>query len=137
MPRPDPVTIATRPSSSPIGQLPTAAVAAPVIGLIAVLVRDREVEVDELLAALFALAGDDGRAREHVARPHLLGEAHLEPADRLGPEPVLHDPGREAHREHAVAEHRRVADLGRDRVVVVHRVEVADWRPRTARTSCA
>ena len=33
--------------------------------------------------------------------------------------------GREAHREHPVAEHRRVADLGRDRVVVVHRVEVA------------
>ena len=78
-----------------------------------------------MLAALFALAGDDRRAREHVARPHLLREPHLEPADRLGAEPVLHDARREAHRQHAVAEHRRVPDLGRDRVVVVHRVEVA------------
>ena len=42
----------------PHGQLPTAAVAEPVIDLDAVLVRDREVEVDEVLAALLALAGD-------------------------------------------------------------------------------
>ena len=78
-----------------------------------------------MLAALVALGGDHGRAREHVARPHLLGEPHLQPAHRLGPEPVLHHPGRESHREHPVAEHRGVPDLGGDRVVVVHRVEVA------------
>ena len=113
------------PVEQPHGQLPTAAVAAPATDCDAVLVRDREVDVDEVLAVLLALAGDDRGAREHVAGPHLLREAHLQPADRLGAEPVLDDPGREAHREHAVAEHRRVPDLGRDRVVVVHRVEVA------------
>ena len=59
--------------------------------LVAVLVGDGEVQIDEVLAALFALAGDDGGAREHVAGPHLLGETNLEPADRLGTEPVLDD----------------------------------------------
>ncbi len=65
------------------------------------------------------------RERQGLPRPHLLREPHVDLPDRLRPEPVLDHPGHEPRGEHPVAEHRRVPDLGRDRVVVVHRVEVA------------
>src|SRR6185503_7903253 len=111
MPRPEPVTIATRPSSSPTGSARDRGGGRARDRLDAVLVGDLELDVDEMLAVLLALAGDDSGTGEHVARPHLLGEPYLEAPNRLGPEPVLHHAGGETHREHAVPEHRRVADL--------------------------
>jgi hypothetical protein len=78
-----------------------------------------------MLAGDFPFGGHDRGAGQDVSGPDLFREADLEPADRLRSEPVLHDPGREPHRKHAVPEHRRIADLGGDGVVVMHGVEVA------------
>ena len=89
MPRPEPVTTATRPSSSPTQA--TAAVAVPLSTSTPSWFVTAAGQVDEVLAALVALARDRRGAGERVARPHLLREADLEAAQGLGPEPVLHD----------------------------------------------
>src|SRR5262245_41861145 len=70
MPRPDPVMTATRPSSIPIAWVASGGGGRGAgEHLDAVLVGGDELEVDELLAALFALAHDLGAEREGVTRP--------------------------------------------------------------------
>src|SRR5450759_3866066 len=124
MPRPEPVTIATRPS-----RRPTVLASArnrgggPGEDLNAVLVGDGAFDVDDALVVVFA--GHRGPAGQGVAGPDLLREADLEAPQRGGAEPVLEDPGHEPRGEHPVPEHRRVPNRGRDRVVMVHRVEVS------------
>src|SRR5205085_11163369 len=80
----------------------------PLNGYAAGLSRADQVEVDLSFARFLVLAIDRTGAGEGVARPHLLLEADLEPADVLGPEPVgrpcrrragLDHCGRERHRE--------------------------------------
>src|SRR5205823_4558919 len=44
---------------------------------LAVLVEERGVEVDEVAPVLLALGGDGDLGLERLARPRLLGEAHL------------------------------------------------------------
>src|SRR3954465_9452839 len=61
MPRPDPVMTATRPSSIPIAGTSGDGGRGAGEPLDAVLVRGGELEVDELLAAVLALAHDLGR----------------------------------------------------------------------------
>src|SRR4051794_37218887 len=104
MPRPDPVTTATRPSRIPMGLLSSSfrrrvlAARRRAAGLLlerrgggagqlhlTVLVRRRQLEVDRSAVARGDRLppGHAGGERQRLARPHLLGEPDVELPDRL------------------------------------------------------
>src|SRR3954466_1486929 len=112
MPRPDPVTTATRPSRIPMGLLSSSfrlsllrrATPEGAAGLLlerrggrageldlTVAVRRRQLEVDRAtVAGAGRLATGPPRGEgQGLPRPHLLGEPHVELSDRFGPQPVL------------------------------------------------
>src|SRR6185312_10937520 len=72
--------------------------------VLAVLVGALDLEVDQLLAVLLALAGDLARERDHVSHPGDRREARAEPANAVAWRVAGHQPAEEAHRQHAVGE---------------------------------
>src|SRR5438309_4634952 len=90
-----------------------------------VLVEQLAVEVDEVGAVLLALVGDGDLGDERLPRPGLLGEPHLVLGEVADTHVVGDGPGKEAGREHAVAEYARQPGRLRLHLVVVHGVEVA------------
>ena len=92
---------------------------------LAALVGQLDVEIDEVVAVVLALAGDDDLRGQLLAGPGLLREPDLEVAQVADADPVGDRPAEQSHREHAVAEHARQAGLLGLDLVVVHRVEVA------------
>src|SRR5262249_23491016 len=91
---------------------------------LAVLVGALDLEVDQLLAALLALARDLAADRDGVANPGDRGEARAELAHLRLRHPRGDEAAKEGHRQHAVREHvlepelLGEVDIDMDRVVV-------------------
>ena len=88
------------------------------------LVGELDLEIDEVLVVVLALAGDGDLRGERLAGPRLLREPDLEVAQVADADPVGDRPTEQPHREHAVTEHARQARFLGLHLVVVHRIEV-------------